>query len=66
VLANAAFGVQAPERIDYYVAESVDQAMEILGLVVPERLGAAGGFAKPANFQPPQRSHSRLRQIECS
>lgn len=47
----AAFGVPAPERIDYYVAESVDQALEILGVVVPERFGAAGGFAKPVNFQ---------------
>lgn len=47
----AAFGVPAPERIDYYVAESVDQALEILGVVVPERYGAAGGFAKPVNFQ---------------
>ena len=47
----AAFALPAPERIDYYVAESVDQAMEILGVVVPERFGAAGGFAKPVNFQ---------------
>ena len=47
----AAFGVPAPERIDYYVTESVDQALEILGVVVPERFGAAGGFAKPVNFQ---------------
>lgn len=46
-----AFGVQPPPRIDYYVAESVDQAMEIIGAVVPERYGAAGGFAKPVNFQ---------------
>lgn len=45
------FGVTAPARIDYYVAESVDQAMEILGVVVPERFGAAGGFSKPVNFQ---------------
>jgi len=47
----AAFGVPAPERIDYYVTESVDQALEIIGVVVPERFGAAGGFAKPVNFQ---------------
>jgi hypothetical protein len=47
----AAFGVTAPERIDYYVTESVDQALEILGVVVPERYGAAGGFSKPVNFQ---------------
>lgn len=47
----ATFGVPAPGRIDYYVAESVDQAMEILGVVVPERFGAAGGFVKPVNAQ---------------
>lgn len=47
----AAFELPAPERIDYYVAESVDQAMEILGVVVTERYGAAGGFAKPVNSQ---------------
>ena len=46
-----AFGVPAPQRIDYYVAESVDQAMEILGVVVPQRFGPAGGFAKPVNSQ---------------
>jgi hypothetical protein len=47
----AAFGLQAPARIDYYVTESVDQAMAIIGVVVPERYGAAGGFAKPVNAQ---------------
>lgn len=47
----AVFGVPAPKRIDYYVAESVDQAMEILGAVVPERFGPAGGFARPVNAQ---------------
>jgi hypothetical protein len=47
----AAFGVPAPPRIDYYVAESVDQALEILGAVVPERFGPAGGFARPVNAQ---------------
>lgn len=46
-----AFGVAAPPRIDYYVTESVDQALEILGVVMPERFGGAGGFAKPVNFQ---------------
>ena len=45
------FGVVPPAHIDYYVAESVDQAMEIMGAVVPERYGAAGGFAKPVNAQ---------------
>lgn len=47
----AAFGVAPPPRLDYYVTESVDQALEILGVVVPERFGADGGFAKPVNFQ---------------
>jgi hypothetical protein len=47
----AAFGVAPPPRLDYYVTESVDQALEIVGVVVPERFGAAGGFAKPVNFQ---------------
>lgn len=46
-----AFGVQPPPRIDYYVTESVDQALDILGVVTTERFGAAGGFAKPVNFQ---------------
>jgi hypothetical protein len=46
-----AFGVPAPDRIDYYVTESVDQALEVLGVVVPEHFGAAGGFAKPVNGQ---------------
>ena len=46
-----AFSVPAPPRIDYYVAESVDQAMEILGVVTPERYGPNGGFAKPVNSQ---------------
>lgn len=47
----AAFGVEPPPRLDYYVAEHVDQALDILGVVVPERYGADGGFAKPVNFQ---------------
>jgi hypothetical protein len=47
----AAFGVSAPPRIEYYVTESVDQALEILGVDYPERFGAAGGFAKPVNAQ---------------
>jgi hypothetical protein len=32
-------------------SESVDQALVILGIVFPQRFGAAGGFAKPVNFQ---------------
>lgn len=47
----AAFNVAPPPRLDYYVTESVDQALEVLGVVVPQRFGAAGGFAKPVNFQ---------------
>jgi hypothetical protein len=47
----AVFSVPAPPHIDYYVTQTVDQALEILGVVVPERYGAAGGFAKPVNFQ---------------
>ena len=46
-----AFGVAPPPRLDYYVTESVDQAMAILGVVVPARFGAAGGFSKPINYQ---------------
>ena len=46
-----AFSVPAPPRLEYYVAESVDQALEILGLEFPVRYGAAGGFAKPVNGQ---------------
>jgi len=47
----AAFGVPAPPHIEYYVTESVDQALGILGVEVPERYGAAGGFSKPVNGQ---------------
>jgi hypothetical protein len=47
----AAFELAPPERLDYYVAESVDQALEILGVEVSIRYGAAGGFAKPVNLQ---------------
>lgn len=43
---TAAFDVEPPRRIDYYVAESVDQAMEILGAVAPQRYGPNGGFAR--------------------
>lgn len=46
-----ALGVPAPPRIDYYVAESVDQAMEILGANAHQRFGPTGGFAKPVNAQ---------------
>jgi hypothetical protein len=47
----AAFDVSAPERIDYFVTESVDQALEILGADFPQQFGAAGGFSKPVNAQ---------------
>lgn len=46
-----AFNVAPPPRLDYYSTESVDQALEILGVVIPRRFGAGGGFAKPVNFQ---------------
>lgn len=49
-LANA-FNVDPPPRLDYYSTESVDQALEILGVDIPRRFGAGGGFAKPVNFQ---------------
>lgn len=47
----AAFNVAPPPHLDYYSTESVDQALEILGVVYPRRFGAAGGFAKPVNLQ---------------
>ena len=46
----SAFGVAPPPRIDYYVTESVDQALEIQGTAYPQRYGAAGGFSKPVNY----------------
>jgi hypothetical protein len=46
-----AFGVAPPLRLDYYVTESVDQALAILGARFPRTFGAAGGFAKPVNWQ---------------
>lgn len=46
-----AFGVSPPPRLDYFVTESVDQALEIQGTTFSTRYGAAGGFAKPVNFQ---------------
>lgn len=46
-----AFNVAPPPRLDYYSTESVDQALEILGVVIPRRFGAGGGFSKPVNFQ---------------
>lgn len=47
----SALGVPAPPRIDYYVAETVDQAMEILGAYEHQRFDPTGGFAKPVNAQ---------------
>lgn len=47
----AAFHVAPPPHLDYYSTESVDQALEIIGVVFPRRFGAGGGFAKPVNFQ---------------
>lgn len=46
----AAFQVAAPPRLDYYSTTSVDEALEIVGVVFPRRFGE-GGFAKPVNFQ---------------
>lgn len=46
----AAFQVAPPPRLDYYSTESVDEALEIVGVVFPRRFGE-GGFAKPVNFQ---------------
>lgn len=46
-----AFDVPAPPHIEYYVTESVDQAMEILGAVPAQRFGPNGGFARPVNAQ---------------
>lgn len=47
----AACNVAPRPRLDYYATESVDQALELPGLVFPRRFGAAGGFAKPVNVQ---------------
>jgi uncharacterized protein (UPF0147 family) len=47
----AAFNVAAPPRLDYYTTESVDQALSIIGVTSARQYGAAGGFAKPVNFQ---------------
>jgi hypothetical protein len=46
-----AFDVPLPRQIEYYSAESVDQALEILGVEVSEKYGPNGGFAKPNNGQ---------------
>lgn len=46
-----AFDVPLPRRIEYYSTESVDQALEILGVQVMETYGPNGGFAKPTNAQ---------------
>jgi hypothetical protein len=45
------FALPQPGPTDYYVASSVDVAMESLGVRTPERYGAAGGFSKPVNRQ---------------
>lgn len=47
----AAFHVAPPPRLDYFSTESVDQALAILGVVIPRTFGTGGGFAKPVNFQ---------------
>jgi hypothetical protein len=57
-IVHASSGVYLPgggsnesEDAEQTVTESVDQALVILGIVFPQRFGAAGGFAKPVNFQ---------------
>jgi hypothetical protein len=46
-----AFALPRLSPTDYYVASSVDTAMEILGVKTMHRYGAAGGFSKPVNHQ---------------
>jgi hypothetical protein len=46
-----AFSLPRLGPTDYYVASSVDVAMESLGVRTTQRYGAAGGFSKPVNRQ---------------
>lgn len=46
-----AFALPRIGPTDYYVASSVDVAMESLGVRTTQRYGAAGGFSKPVNHQ---------------
>jgi hypothetical protein len=46
-----AFALPRLGPTDYYVASSVDVALESLGVKTTERYGAAGGFSKPVNHQ---------------
>lgn len=48
---EAAFALPQIRPTDYYVASSVDVALEILGVRTGQRYGAAGGFSKPVNHQ---------------
>lgn len=46
-----AFALPRLGPTDYYVASSVDVALESLGVKTTQRYGAAGGFSKPVNHQ---------------
>jgi len=46
-----AFALPRLAPTDYYVATSVDVALEILGVKTAQRYGANGGFSKPVNHQ---------------
>jgi hypothetical protein len=46
-----AFALPRLGPTEYYVASSVDVAMESLGVKTTQRYGAAGGFSKPVNHQ---------------
>jgi len=46
-----AFSLPRLGPTDYYVASSVDLALERLGVTTTQRYGAAGGFSKPVNRQ---------------
>lgn len=46
-----AFALPPLPPTEYYVASSVDVAMESLGVKTTQRYGAAGGFSKPVNRQ---------------
>jgi hypothetical protein len=50
---SLAFAFELPrlDRLDYYVASSVDEALDIIGVRYPVKYGPSGGFAKPVNRQ---------------
>jgi hypothetical protein len=47
----SAFELPRLDRLDYYVASSVDEALDIIGVQYPVKYGSNGGFAKPVNRQ---------------